>query len=210
VKWLRRALGAIEAADAKIGHLEDQLDLNRDEFLRIRSCSGADEEIKQLCDRSQTRITQNVPVIGQRDQAEKERDEARACLGNVDTEFRAYAAEREGEDSVFGELWERVKAAMRLPFEKPVAVPIGLDAKAGEIIHSDEVEELDEDEESQKAAEAAVIGAARDVHHAHECFRATDYSVASGPNLKHNREEANDKLYHSVEALCEAVERLGD
>jgi DNA-directed RNA polymerase subunit RPC12/RpoP len=69
---------------------------------------------------------------------------------------------------------------------------------------------VSQDEEVRKADEAAVIGAARDVHHAHACFRATDYSVASGPNLKHNREEANDKLYHSVEALCEAVERLGD
>ncbi len=48
---------------------DDQLDLNRDEFLRIKACPGADDEIKQLCDRSQQVIVQRVPVIEQRDNA---------------------------------------------------------------------------------------------------------------------------------------------
>jgi hypothetical protein len=54
---------------AQLAALTDQLDLNRDEFLRIKACPGADDEIKQLCDRSQQVIKQRVPVIEQRDNA---------------------------------------------------------------------------------------------------------------------------------------------
>ena len=50
--------------------LVDLIDLNRDEFLRIKACPSADAEIKDLCERAQVRITQNVPVIEQRDNAE--------------------------------------------------------------------------------------------------------------------------------------------
>lgn len=41
---------------------------------------------------------------------------SRLRLVDVDTEFRAYEVEREGEDSVFGELWDRVKATLAIGF----------------------------------------------------------------------------------------------
>jgi hypothetical protein len=84
------------------------------------------------------------------------------------------------------------------------------DALAFAVDRIDSGDEVDEGSADQLAPLARVVEAARDVHHAHACFRATDYSVAGGPNLKHNREEANKTLYGSVEALCEAVERLGE
>jgi hypothetical protein len=60
--------------------LTDTLDLMRDEFKRIRSCPGADQEIIVLCDRAITRITQNVPVIVQRDNAEAELAKIKSLL----------------------------------------------------------------------------------------------------------------------------------
>ncbi len=50
--------------------LIDHIDLMRDDLLRIRSCPGATEEIRQLCDRAITGTKQRVPVIAQRDRAE--------------------------------------------------------------------------------------------------------------------------------------------
>lgn len=49
--------------------LQEQLDLNRDEFLRIKASPGCTDEIVYLCERSQKRIVQNVPLIKQRDMA---------------------------------------------------------------------------------------------------------------------------------------------
>lgn len=43
----------------------DRLDLNRDEFLRIKAVAD-NPEIVHLCERSQVRIVQTVPVIEQR------------------------------------------------------------------------------------------------------------------------------------------------
>jgi hypothetical protein len=63
-----------------------------------------------------------------------ENAELRAALEYVDTEFRAYEAEREGEESVFGEIWERVKAALPLPFEKAMLAPVGSDPATGDEI----------------------------------------------------------------------------
>lgn len=60
--------------------LTDTLDLMRDEFKRIKSCPGADQEIIVLCDRAITRITQNVPVITQRDNAEAELAKIKSVL----------------------------------------------------------------------------------------------------------------------------------
>lgn len=60
--------------DAFVSKLIDQIDLNRDEFLRIiTKCKGMSdnsEEVKDIlyfCDRSQQRIIQTAPVIAQRD-----------------------------------------------------------------------------------------------------------------------------------------------
>ncbi|MBE3096982.1 MAG: hypothetical protein IMZ44_07610 [Planctomycetes bacterium] len=57
------------ALKADVERLTAQIDLNRDEFLRIKACPGADSEIKQLCDRSQSVIAQHTPVLAQRDNA---------------------------------------------------------------------------------------------------------------------------------------------
>jgi len=51
----------------EISIVQDKIDLMCDEFQRIRSCPGADGEIKGLCDRAITDIKQHVPVIEQRD-----------------------------------------------------------------------------------------------------------------------------------------------
>ena len=86
----------LKKAEARVKELEDQLDLNRDEFLRIRACPAANLEIKQLCDRSQTTITQNVHVLTQRDNAE------RACAVKVIEviALKARAKELEAREAV--------------------------------------------------------------------------------------------------------------
>ena len=57
--------------DTEIARLTDCLDLMRDEFQRI-SILTSDTEILSLCRRAVADIGQNVPVIVQRDNAEKE------------------------------------------------------------------------------------------------------------------------------------------
>lgn len=80
----------------EVRKLTDQIDLNRDEFLRIMSALQSynlecDESFRQeiigICDRSQRVITQNVPVIEQRNHWEsrvnelkKELSEAREAM----------------------------------------------------------------------------------------------------------------------------------
>lgn len=54
--------------------LTDAIDLMRDEFRRIKACPAdkwVKAEIDGLCDRAITKIEQTVPVIVQRDAAEK-------------------------------------------------------------------------------------------------------------------------------------------
>jgi hypothetical protein len=48
------------------------IDLMRDEFMRIKVCPGANQEIIGLCERAITRVNQDIPVIVQRDNAEAE------------------------------------------------------------------------------------------------------------------------------------------
>ena len=67
---------------ARVKKLEDQLDLNRDEFQRITSCPGANAEIVQLCRRSPEVIEQNVPVITQRDEAQARVEELEEQLSD--------------------------------------------------------------------------------------------------------------------------------
>ena len=45
----------------------DHLDLMRDEFMRIRACPGANEEIKGLCDRAISGVERRVPLIVEHD-----------------------------------------------------------------------------------------------------------------------------------------------
>jgi 8-oxo-dGTP diphosphatase len=61
---------------AERSSLIDDLDLARDEFKRIENYADGNEEIKGLAERGQKKITQNVPVLTQRDNAVKERDAA--------------------------------------------------------------------------------------------------------------------------------------
>ena len=52
--------------------LEETLDMMRDEFTRIAAKNEATEEIRTLCRRALMNITVRVPIIVQRDRAERE------------------------------------------------------------------------------------------------------------------------------------------
>lgn len=88
-----------EKALARIAELQAQLDLNRDEFLRIKALASADAifgpEIVGLCDRSQQVIRQRVPLIRQLEEAKahgldacRELDEALAKIKALEDKFR--------------------------------------------------------------------------------------------------------------------------
>ncbi len=97
---------AAETARADCRRLQDQLDLNRDEFLRIKACPAADEEIKQLCDRSQERITQHTPVLSQRDNAIRRNQELEAALAAMTEEkdaARCVRRQYEGDAKLYHE-----------------------------------------------------------------------------------------------------------
>lgn len=59
---------------------EETLDLMRDEFARIAADSGATEHIRYLCQRARMEITCRVPLIAQRDRAERELVLARTAI----------------------------------------------------------------------------------------------------------------------------------
>ena len=59
---------------------EETLDLMRDEFARIAADGGATEHIRYLCQRAMMIITCRVPIIAQRDRAERELVLARAAI----------------------------------------------------------------------------------------------------------------------------------
>lgn len=72
--WLERVRDLI-ASEGELGdkteqvkELENSLDLQIDEFMRIKALTE-NEEIRGLCDRAVKHITQHTPVIAQRDQA---------------------------------------------------------------------------------------------------------------------------------------------
>lgn len=84
---------------------EETLDLMRDEFVRIASRPDATEEIKTLCRRAMMDITMRVPLIQQRDAAERdaklwerrynEQTELAVLLAEQRDTFAAKIAERE-------------------------------------------------------------------------------------------------------------------
>ena len=69
------ALNAGSASD-----LIDTLDMMRDEFQRIIACPGCNAEIEDLANRAQLKLIQHVPVIVQRDRAERKVAELRYAL----------------------------------------------------------------------------------------------------------------------------------
>jgi hypothetical protein len=63
---------ALQAKLEAAGSAVDHVDLMIDEFKRIKSCPEVTQEIVGLCDRAIARTSQNVPVIVQRDDAQKQ------------------------------------------------------------------------------------------------------------------------------------------
>lgn len=59
---------------------EETLDLMRDEFARIAADSGASEHIRHLCQRAMMHIACRVPLIAQRDRAERDLILARTAI----------------------------------------------------------------------------------------------------------------------------------
>ena len=81
VERLRAFTGRVhDLCDLERAELVDRIDMQCDEFQRIRACPGADEEIRGLCDRAIKDVRQHVHVIVQRDNAERERDKLRAKI----------------------------------------------------------------------------------------------------------------------------------
>jgi hypothetical protein len=62
--------GSIKAEAGCPSCMSDELDLMRDEFARIKALNS-NSEVNALCERAVTKITQNVSVIQQRDEAEE-------------------------------------------------------------------------------------------------------------------------------------------
>ena len=83
--------------------LTDTLDLMVDEFKRIQSCPGADDEIKQLCERAMRNTYQHVPVIVQRDNAEKKATRLRTALYQIAHELR------QGNKAITDTVWMSVE-----------------------------------------------------------------------------------------------------
>lgn len=68
-KWLK-AMAETVQEKVRADDATDWLDLMRDEFMRIKALTD-NTEILGLCDRAVTHIQQHVPVIGQRDAAQR-------------------------------------------------------------------------------------------------------------------------------------------
>jgi hypothetical protein len=84
--------------------LSDELDLMRDEFARIKALNS-NSEINALCERAVTKITQNVSVIQQRDEAE---EKLKALQSSHNEAVKAVEITGETSDGyhTFNELYE--------------------------------------------------------------------------------------------------------
>lgn len=73
----------LTAALTQRDEARETLDLMCDEFQRIKALAGLPPEAHTFCERAISGIKQRVPLVEQRDKAEKERDEARRLLGEA-------------------------------------------------------------------------------------------------------------------------------
>lgn len=80
VDYAQGAADLIEQLERELSQKIDALDMMRDEFRRIIACPGCNAEIEDLANRAQIKLIQHVPVIEQRDRAEREVSQLRAAL----------------------------------------------------------------------------------------------------------------------------------
>jgi len=97
-----------------IQQLTDALDLMRDEFRRISVCPGCTDEIKGLCDRAKTNLVQKVPVIAQRDEAERTVARLRGALHELSTTSWTDTQDGETDDLKCYHAWVKRTAAAAL------------------------------------------------------------------------------------------------
>jgi hypothetical protein len=76
-----------KALERELSAATDTIDLMRDEFQRIKGCCVEDadvaSEIQGICDRAMLNIVQRVPVIKQRDNAERRLGVAMTALHRI-------------------------------------------------------------------------------------------------------------------------------
>lgn len=84
----RRIVSQLTAERRRAETAEDTLDLFVDEFKRIKSCDSANDEIKWICQRAIENLVQKVPMIVQRDNAEKKVAELESRLQEAEREIR--------------------------------------------------------------------------------------------------------------------------
>jgi hypothetical protein len=97
-----------QTKENQMNTLEETLDMMRDEFTRIAAKNEATEEIKTLCQRAIMNITVRVPLIVQRDKAERE---ARLWETRYNEQTHL-AADVLTERDALGELLERADEAL--------------------------------------------------------------------------------------------------
>src|SRR6185436_345694 len=95
VNALAASVSVTEKQNAEIERLTGWLDLMKDEFIRISSCGHASNEIKQLGDRASKQISQNIPVIAQRDAAQAKLLKCRLLIGSNLEDLKRQVAEME-------------------------------------------------------------------------------------------------------------------
>lgn len=101
--WRRDLLSLEEHIAGRVSKLTDRIDMQNDEFRRIEYCPSVSSEIAGLCQRAQRDIKQNVPVIVQRDNAERSAEKAEAQVAALRDEnntlaFRLASVQNEHAD----------------------------------------------------------------------------------------------------------------
>lgn len=86
----------LQTALAERDEARETLDLMCDEFQRIKALAGLPLEAHTFCERAISGIKQRVPLIEQRDKAEKERDEARRLAAKLQSALDAGPCECDG------------------------------------------------------------------------------------------------------------------
>lgn len=97
--------------------LTDTIDLMRDEFLRIKACPNVSEEVVGLCERATSKITQRVPVLVQRDTAEKDRARLVSALNGLMEAVNEDVGTISAISPRCEAAWKQARAAIKLATE---------------------------------------------------------------------------------------------
>lgn len=89
--------------------LQNMLDMQRDEFLRIAACQNAPSEIKALCERAASDIRSKICLIDQREKVADENMRLHEALSQIEASHNILSTQSSAKQSQLESYWTRIQ-----------------------------------------------------------------------------------------------------